>query len=119
MGRQSLRERYLRDEWPRQLGNLASTLARLGARVEDPRHDPITSDLLREGALLMEWSAPHMPSHLVGNLAAMQRELCLWWQVWPMEAARPLLAFRAQAMSDQVLEWSGLVPQTKSHSSGN
>lgn len=118
MRQQDLHERYLRDEWPRQLGNLASTLARLGARVGDPRYDQITSDLLREGALFMEWSAPHVPSHLVGNLATMQRELCLWRRIWPVEAARPLLAFRAQTMSNQVLEWSGLVPQTERHSSG-
>jgi len=117
MERQSLHDRYLRDEWPRQLGNLASTLARLGARVGDPRYDQITSDLLREGALLIEWSAPHVPAHLVGDLATMQRELCLWRRVWPVEAARPLLAFRAQTLSDQALELSGLVPQKKRRSS--
>ena len=110
MGRQSLRERHLRDEWPRQLGNLASTLARLGARASDPRYDELTSDLLREGALLIEWSAPYVPAHLVGDLATMQRELCLWRRIWPLEAARSLLAFRTQSMSDQVLEWSGLMP---------
>lgn len=115
----SLRDRYLQDEWPRQLGNLASTLARLGARVGDPRYDQITSDLLREGALFIEWSASHVPPHLVGDLATMQRELCLWWRVWPVETARPLLAFRARTMSDQVLEWSGLVPQTENHISDN
>ena len=111
MRRQSLHDRYLQDEWPRQLGNLASTLARLGARVSDPRYDQITSDLLREGAVLLEWSAPHVPSHLLGHLVTMQRELCLWRRVWPVEAARPLLAFRAQIMSDRVLELSGLLPQ--------
>jgi len=119
MERQSLHDRYLRDEWPRQLGNLASTLARLGARVVEPRHDQITSDLLREGALLIEWSASHVPAYLVGDLATMQRELCLWRRVWPVETARPLLAFRARTMSDRVLELSGLVPQTEGRSSGN
>jgi len=101
------------------LGNLASTLARLGVRASDPRYDQITSDLLREGALLIEWSAPYVPAHLVGELAILQRELCLWRRIWPVGAARPLLAFRAQIMSDQVLEWSGLVPQLERYSSGN
>ena len=105
---ESLHDRYLRDEWPRQLGNLASTLARLGARVGDQRYDQMTSDLLREGALLIEWSAPHVPAHLVGDLANMQRELCLWRRIWPVEAAQPLLTFRARTMSDRVLELSGL-----------
>jgi hypothetical protein len=49
MDRQTFRERYLQDEWPRQVGNLASTLARLSSRVKDARHDQIVVDLRREG----------------------------------------------------------------------
>jgi len=50
--------RYLRDEWPRQLGNLLSTLARLSSHAAD---QPTTSMWLTYGAkapLLIEWSAP-------------------------------------------------------------
>jgi len=109
MDRARFRERYLRDEWPRQLGNLASTLARLGARAEDERFDGLVADLLREGALLIEWSAPHVPPEQVEDLALMQRELLLWRQVWPLNAARSLLAFRAQVLANRLLTMAGFL----------
>ncbi len=87
-----LRERYLRDEWPRQFGNLASTLSRLGSHAGDERYDALVAELLREGALLIEWTAPHAPSERVPDLAWMQRELLLWRRIWPSNAVRPLLA---------------------------
>jgi hypothetical protein len=99
----ALRERYLKDDWHRQLGNLASTLARLGSHAEDARFDPIVTDLLREGALMIEWSAPQVPPEQVGALAAMQREPVMWRRLWPHGPARPLLAFRARAMADHLL----------------
>lgn len=107
---QYLRERYLRDDWQRQLGNLASTLARLSSRASDPRFDQMTADLLREGLLFIEWSASHVSADIAVQLAGMQRELYLWWVAWPADATRTVLAFRARAMSDQALKLSGLVP---------
>ncbi len=109
MDRARLRERYLRDEWPRQFGNLASTLARLGSHAEDARFDAMVADLLREGAWMIEWSAPHAPPEQVEDLALMQRELLLWQRIWPADAARPLLAFRAQAMASRLLHAAGLL----------
>jgi len=107
MDRTRLRERYLRDEWPRQLGNLASTLSRLGSHAEDERYDHMVADLLREGALMIEWSAPRVPPEQVEALALMQRELLLWRQLWPDAAARSLLAFRAQTMANHLLTAAG------------
>jgi hypothetical protein len=108
LDRGKLRERYLRDEWPRQVGNLASTLARLSSRVGDERYDQVVISLLREGALLMDWCAPNVPAELAVDLASMQRELILWREIWPDASARALLAFRARAMSDHLLEAGGL-----------
>ncbi|MBN1933905.1 MAG: hypothetical protein JW934_04540 [Anaerolineae bacterium] len=109
MNRSRLRERYLQDEWPRQMGNLASTLTRLSSRAQDARFDPIVADLLREGALLMEWSASCVPFELAAQMAEMQRELVLWHRAWPSDAVRSLLAFRARCMADLLLEAAGLV----------
>jgi hypothetical protein len=108
MDRDKLRKRYLQDEWPRQVGNLASTLARLSSRVGDARYDQVVANLLREGALLMDWCAPNVPLELAVDLAGMQRELILWRQIWPQASVRALLAFRARAMSDRLLEAAGL-----------
>lgn len=107
MDREKLRTRYLQDEWPRQVGNLASTLTRLSSRTGDARYDPFVADLLHEGTLLIEWCAPNVPLDLAADLATMQRELVLWRQIWPNDAARPLLAFRARQMADRLLEAGG------------
>jgi hypothetical protein len=103
------RERFVRDEWPRQVGNLASTLARTASRAASEGQDRIVSDLLREGALLMEWCAPHVPRDLAAELAAMQRELILWRRLWPSDEARALLIHRTRDMSDRLLRAAGLL----------
>jgi hypothetical protein len=107
MDREKLRTRYLQDEWPRQVGNLASTLTRLSSRTGDSKYDPVVDSLLHEGTLLMEWCAPNVPIEIATDLATMQRELVLWRRMWPNDAARPLLAFRARQMADQLLEAGG------------
>jgi hypothetical protein len=107
MDRDKLHKRYVRDEWPRQVGNLASTLTRLSSRTDDARYDETVADLLREGTLLMEWCAPNVPLEVAVELASMQRELVLWRQLWPADAVRRLLAFRTRQMADRLLEAAG------------
>jgi Uma2 family endonuclease len=104
-----LQTRYLQDDWHRQLGNLASSLGRVGARAQSSENDSAVADLLREAALFIEWSAPQAPQDVVCELAPLQRELVLWRNIWPADATRRLLAFRARAMSDHILELSGLL----------
>ncbi len=108
MDRQRLYERYVREEWPQQMGNLASTLARLSSRAQDKHFDSLVADLLHEGTWLMEWSAPFVPAEIAIKLAATQRELMLWRRIWPNDAVRPLLAFRARELSDLFLQAAGL-----------
>lgn len=108
MNRQSFRERYERLAWPQQLGNLASTLARLSSRCPHPEYDPLVTNLLREAALLIEWSAPHTPPAVHPDLAAMQREVMAWRENWPLDQARSLLALRTRQMSEAALRMAGL-----------
>jgi hypothetical protein len=107
MDRGKLWQRYLQDEWPRQVGNLASTLARLSSRAKDARYDKIVGDLLHEGTLLIEWCAPNVPLDIAADLATMQRELVLWRRIWPNDVARSLLVFRTRHMADHLLEAAG------------
>ncbi|MBI1880080.1 MAG: hypothetical protein HYR94_17985 [Chloroflexi bacterium] len=109
MENQSLRERYEVLDWPQQLGNLASTLARLSTRATSPQHDALVTSLLREAALLIEWSAPRVPSSFWLELATLQRELLAWHRVWPLDSARSLLALEARNRSDRLLQMAGLV----------
>jgi hypothetical protein len=115
MIQRSFRKRYEQMDWPQQLGNLASTLARLSSRCSNPEYDPVIASLLREAALLIEWSAPHTQSALHPDLAAMQREILTWRKSWPLEQARAILALRARQMSEALLRMAGLgVPSSQS-----
>jgi hypothetical protein len=106
---QRLHQRYERLDWSQQLGNLASTLARIASRATDSRHDALVADLLREAAVFIEWSAPHVSATLLVDLAAMQRELLAWRRVWPLEPIRPLVALYARNASDRLLGMAGLM----------
>ena len=108
-----IRDRYLRDESPVRLGNLASSLLRLSNWVRMGQKDEAIIDLMREVAWFMEWNGDLASS----ELADMQREICRWRRIWPIEQARTILVFRAHQMSNRVLELSGLVEKTLTPSS--
>ena len=99
-----MRDRYLRDKRPVRLGNLASSLLRLSTWVRMGHQDEEVIDLMREIAWLMEWNGDLASL----ELANMQREICRWRRIWPVETARSILVLRALQMSNKVLEWSGL-----------
>jgi len=52
---------------------------------------------MRKIAWLMEWSGDLASA----ELADMQREICRWCRVWPIEQARHILALRASQMSNR------------------
>jgi hypothetical protein len=98
------RERFQRDSLDRRLGNIASNLLRLSSWLEMERDPRATVDLMQETAAMIDWTGDDATEDLVN----IQRELCRWRRIWPLESARSLLAFRARQMSDRVLESSGL-----------
>jgi hypothetical protein len=99
-----LRERFQRDGLDRRLGNIASNLLRLSRWLQMDRDPQATVDLMHETAGMIEWTGDDATEELVN----IQRELCRWRRIWPLEPARGLLAFRARQMSERVLEFSGL-----------
>jgi hypothetical protein len=105
---QQLQERYQQLEWPQQIGNLASTLARISSRSASPKYDGLVSDLLREAALFIEWSAPYVPETLLLDLAPLQREVLAWRRVWPQDTLRSLLSLQARHTSERLLRLASL-----------
>ena len=103
-----LRERFLRDGLDRRLGNIASNLLRLSSWLQMGRDPQATVDLMQETVGMIDWTGDDATEELVN----IQRELCRWRRIWPLEPARDLLAFRARQMSDHVLESSGLALST-------
>ncbi len=106
-----LKGRYERLNWQQRLGNLASTLARSATVAESGRATTSVPDLLREGMWIIEWSATDAPVDVLAELASMQLELGLLQKAWTQDAQamRFILAFRTRAMSDRLLELSGLL----------
>jgi hypothetical protein len=101
---QRMRERFIRDASPVRMGNLASDLLRLSKWIQTGHNDKAIVNLMRKIAWLMEWSG----NLTTVELADMQREICRWRRIWPVEKARAILMFRARLMSERVLELSGL-----------
>jgi hypothetical protein len=99
-----LQDRFQRDGLDRRLGNIASNLLRLRSWLQMGRDTQATVDLMRETAAMIDWTGDDATEDLVN----IQRELCRWRRIWPLEPARDLLAFRARQMSERVLESSGL-----------
>jgi hypothetical protein len=104
-----MRERFIRDRSAVRLGNLASSLLRLSKWIQKGHNDKAIVDLMREIAWLMEWSGDLASS----ELADMQREICRWRRVWPVEGVRHILKLRASQMSNRILECSGLLEQAR------
>jgi hypothetical protein len=104
-----MRERYLRDKASVRLGNLASSLLRLSKWVQMKQRDESVVDLMREIAWFMEWSGDLASA----ELADMQREICRWRRVWPIEPTRSVLASRTLQMSDRILQMSGFLEDEK------
>ena len=102
-----MRERYLRDGKPIRMGNLASSLLRLSNWVQKQHRDEAIIDLMREIAWFLEWNGDLASA----EIAAMQREICRWRRVWPVEQVRAILSLRALQMSNRILEISGLSEQ--------
>jgi len=100
-----MRERFIRDQIPVRLGNLASNLLRLSKWVQMKQRDESAVDLMREIAWFMEWSG----DMATAEIADMQREICRWRRAWPIEPARSILTLRALQMSNRILELSGLL----------
>jgi hypothetical protein len=106
-----LSTRYGRMTYQQRMGNLASTLARTAAVAQNKSSMVSVPDLLREGRWIIEWSAPDVPPDALAELASMQKELGLLHRAWETDAdaLRAVVAFRARAMSEHVLELSGLL----------
>lgn len=97
-------QRFLRDDREVRLGNLASDLLRLSTWVSQRKPDEAVRTLMTEIASLLECVGEPTSE----EIADVQREVCRWRLLWPLEEARSLLAFRARVMSQQLLDLSGL-----------
>jgi hypothetical protein len=109
----ALKERYLRDELPIRLGNLASNLARIKSRCQNPANGELVESLLQESKLFIEWTALDAEVEIAAELVELQVQLACWqysWaRIWDDAEQRMIVMEQARIWSEKVLNMSGLL----------
>jgi hypothetical protein len=109
----ALKERYLQDELPIRLGNLASNLARIKSRCQNVANGEIIEGLLQESKLFIEWTAQDAEIEIAAELVELQIQLA-WWQyswaaIWEDAEKRNRVGEEGRLWSEKVLNMSGLL----------
>jgi hypothetical protein len=108
-----LKERYLRDELPIRLGNLASNLTRIKSRCQNVANRQLVESLLQESKLFIEWTARDAEVEIAAELVELQIQLSVWHyrmgRIWDDSSQRMLFAEQAKVWSERVLTLSGLL----------
>jgi len=109
----ALKERYLQDNLPTRLGNLASNLARIKSRCQNVANGEIVASLLQESKLFIEWTAKDAEIEIAAELVELQIQLAYWqysWaKIWEDGDQRQRLGEQGGIWSKKVLNMSGLL----------
>lgn len=117
MNESQLRLRYLRDDVPHRMGNLASTLSRLSDFIEFNRPAESILAVLQEGQRFVAWTESDVDDRTAAELQRLALDLQGWRDRWAAPAGDAAAATAtevsrtAKAWSDRVLELSGLLTQ--------
>lgn len=110
----AIRERFLRDNPSRRLGNLAANLARIDTFGAEPDHSELVRHLAEESAFFIEWAAPDAEPEVQYELLALQRLLVNWirsWAgLWNDPQRRVVMRETAGQWAQRLLQLAGLVP---------
>ena len=111
----TLKERYLRDEIPVRLGNIASNLARIKSRCQSTANQELVENLLKESEFFIEWTAPDTEVEVAAELVELQITLAQWQYNW--ESIRndsellSEVSHKANVWSAKLLNMSGLLTE--------
>ena len=105
---EQIRQRFLRDPLPVQLGGLAADLARIASFSDNPKNATAVASLLEEGKYFAEWIAPVASLDTQALLADVQRMLASWEQQWRRGAPVPAMQVEAARKSEELLAVAGL-----------
>lgn len=110
---ESLKHRYLQDNLPIRLGNLASNLARIKSCSLDHTNCIVVEQLLTESKFFIEWTAAEAEIEIAAELVQLQIQLSQWESIikelWTDIDERRKLSEASGIWSDKVLDWSGLL----------
>lgn len=109
----TIKERYLRDQVPTRLGNLASNLARLDSFSRNEVLKEAANSVLVQSKYFIEWTAADASLSQQVELLELQRILARWglaWdEIWGDAERRGSVAAEARKWSNRILELSGLL----------
>lgn len=109
----ALKELYLRDAIPIRLGNLASSIKRLGFLINSKKPEKTVYRLLQECKLFSTWTAPEATLETKTELEALQLDLEAWQNEFHNangdEFWRGEINAACEQWSNRILELSGLL----------
>jgi len=103
-----VRQRFLREPLPGQLGALASDLARIASFAENPKNHQAVASVLEEGKYFAEWAASDAPLETQAVLAEIQIALAVWERGWLDGKPSPTMREDALQKSEELLVLAGL-----------
>lgn len=110
---QSLKERFTRDAVPVRLGNLASSVKRLGYFILKAKAGNALQQLFAECRLFIAWTLPEVEVEIAEALAELQADLMVWKHGYMMhgkdESWRNEVHQTCAQWSQRLLELSGLL----------
>ncbi len=108
-----LKSRYLQDELPVRLENLASNLARIKSRCQNSTNRELVESLLQESKIFIEWTAKDAEVEVAAELVELQVQLACWQyglvKIWEDLERRMKMAEATKIWSEKVLNMSGLL----------
>jgi hypothetical protein len=110
-----LRERYLRENLPNRLGEIATNLARISSFCQNDLNCDSVASLIEESKFFIEWTAMDAGIDLAAELVDLQVQLARWqlsWQdIWVDQARKLQVANLAKSWENRVLEMSELLSE--------
>lgn len=108
-----LKKRYLRDAIPIRLGNMASSVKRLGYFILLNKYDETVLQLIQECRLFSLWTFPEVNLETKTELDALQGDLKTWENNFQTsngdELWRAEIASACERWSNRLLDLSGLL----------
>ena len=109
----TLKERYLRDQLPIRLPNLASNLARIKSRFQNAVNGELIENLLQESKLFIEGTAQDAEIEIAAELVELQIQLACgqysWARIWEDVEQRMKVGEQGRIWSGKVLNMSSLL----------
>jgi len=110
-----IRERYLSDDLPIQLGGLAANLSRIKSFVIHDANREVVDSLIEESKFFIEWTATATDLEVAAELVELQIQLARWqrkWSsIWDDPELRREVAEQSNTWSKRLLTLSGLLPK--------